>query len=112
MNTAKFLKLQQLERISDSLDDQVLGLEHQLKSLQRELRRERVQTTQQSQRRIHGSVDFNNFMKLDVLKFPLVEKEELKKLSNEYTRTVDLYARFSNKRFGKKIDYFKTRFDE
>ena len=111
MNVSNFLRVQQLKKISQSFDDEILGLESQLKSLEKMYEKENNKIKRQSFKIMHGSVDFNNFMKLDVLKYPLVEKEELKKLGNEYNKTINLYGEISNN-LGYKIDSIKSKFDE
>ena len=112
MNALSFLKLQQLKKISSRFDDEILGLEYELKSLQKQIRKERFTHKRQSFRMLHGSVDINNLMKLDVLKYPLVEKEELEKLRNEYNKTMNLYGKNSNKTSNQKLEKIKKKFDE
>ena len=112
MSIPNFLKVQHLKRISETFDDEILSLETQVNSLKRQLQKERLQNTRQSFRIMHGSVDIHNFLKLDVLKYPLVEKEELKKLANEYNKTVNLYGQVSNSSMGRNLDKLKSKFDE
>jgi hypothetical protein len=61
---------------------------------------------------MHGSVDIHSFLKLDVLKYPMVEKEELKKLTDEYNKTINLYGQIQNSSMEKNLKRFKAKFDE
>ena len=112
MNVPHFLRVHNLKKISSSFDDEILGLESQLKSLENIYKKEKKQITRHSFKTLHGSVDFNKFMELDVLKYPLVEKNELKKLANEYNKTVNLYAKVSPKTLQNNLDKIKSDFDE